>query len=84
MEVSIPARLEVDSWGYATRAACSGVGSAMLPTFLCEDELGRGRLVRLFPSHAAEEKPFWLVCPSIRNVSRPVAALRDALHEAFP
>lgn len=84
VEVSVPVRLQVDAWGYATRAACSGVGIAMLPTFLCEDEQRRGQLVRILPGYCLEDKPLWLVYPSVRNLSRPVAALRDALHAAFP
>lgn len=84
VEVSVPVRLEVDSLGYATRAACSGVGIAMLPTFLCEEEHARGQLVRVLPAYAVEEKPLWLVYHAARNLSRPVAALRDALRDAFP
>lgn len=83
VQVSVPVRLEVDSFGYATRAACSGVGVAMLPTFLCEEEHGRGQLVRVLPGYLVEERPLWLVYPSKRNLSRAVAALRDALSEAF-
>jgi DNA-binding transcriptional LysR family regulator len=83
VQVSVPVRLEVDSFAYATRAACSGVGIAMLPTFLCEEERGRGQLARVLPGYAVEERPLWLVYPSKRNLSRAVAALRDALSEAF-
>jgi DNA-binding transcriptional LysR family regulator len=83
VEVALSVRLEVDAWGYATRAACSGVGIAMLPTFLCEDELRRGELVRVLAGYSIEEKPLWLVYPSGRHLSRPVAALRDALRAAF-
>lgn len=83
VQASAPVRLEVDSYGYATRAACSGVGVAMLPAFLCEDELARGHLVRILPSYSAEERPLWLVYPSKKNLSRAVAALRDALGAAF-
>ncbi len=84
VHVSVPVRLEVDSFGYATRAACSGVGIAMLPTFLCEEERARGQLVRVLPRYTLEERPLWLVYPSKRNPSRPVAAVRDALLAAFP
>lgn len=84
VEVSVPVRLEVDTWGYATRAACSGVGIAMLPTFLCEEEQRRGLLERVLPGLALEEKPLWLAYPSRRNLPRPVAALRDAMLQAFP
>ncbi len=83
VEVPVQARLEVDAWGYATRAACSGVGIAMLPTFLCEEEVRRGELVRVLPAYALEDKPLWLVYPSARHLSRPVAALRDALLAGF-
>lgn len=82
--VDIPVRLEVDAVGFATRAACSGVGIALLPTFLCEDELRRGQLVHVLPSYVVEDKPLWLVYPSRRNPARPVLALREALERAFP
>lgn len=83
IEVPVSVRLEVDAWGYATRAAVSGVGIAMLPTFLCEEEQRRGDLVRVLPAYTMEEKPLWLVYPSARNLSRPVSALRDAIAAAF-
>lgn len=84
VQVAVPVRLEVDSFGYATRAACGGVGIAMLPSFLCEEERRRGELIRILPGYALEERPLWLVYPSRRNLSRPVAAVRDALLAAFP
>ncbi len=60
-------------------AVLAGFPLGGLPTFLCEEEVRRGELVRVLPAYALEDKPLWLVYPSARHLSRPVAALRDAL-----
>lgn len=81
--VDLTPRLEVDAWGFALRAACSGVGIAVLPTFLCEDERKTGALVQVLPAYSIEEKSMWLVYSSARHLSRPVVAVRDAIRAAF-
>ncbi|MFZ5446437.1 MAG: LysR substrate-binding domain-containing protein [Myxococcota bacterium] len=82
--VEVRPKLSVDSWGYALRAALSGVGVALLPTFLCAAEVKRGQLVRVLPSWGLPESTLWLVYPSGRYLPRAVAAVRDALLAAFP
>lgn len=81
--VKVPARVSVDSWGYALRATLSGVGIALLPTFLCAAHLERGELARVLPAWGLAEAKLWLVYASARYLPRPVAALRDALLKGF-
>lgn len=81
--VQVQARVSVDTWGYALRAALSGVGIALLPTFLSAAHLERGELVRVLPTWGLAEAKLWLVYASARYLPRPVAALRDTLLEAF-
>jgi len=83
VKTEVRARLSVDTWGYAVRAACGGVGIALLPLFLCEAERASGALVRVLPSYSLEDTVLWLLYPSARYLSRPVVALRDSLTLAF-
>ena len=82
--IAVRPRLTVDAWGYAARAAASGVGIALLPLFLIGPELSTGGLVRVLPSWGLPGSALWLVYPSARYLPRPVVALRDALTRAFP
>ena len=77
--LTVCARLGVDHFAYALRAAVSAVGLALLPLFLCEAEVSRGELVRVLPRHAMRDTPLHLVYLTGRYLSRPVAALRDVL-----
>ncbi|MFO0660630.1 MAG: LysR substrate-binding domain-containing protein [Polyangiaceae bacterium] len=81
--VVVQPRLTVDASGFALRAATSGVGIALLPLFLCEDEVRLGKLVRVLPEWGLPEKKLWLVYSSARYLPRPVAELRDAILRAF-
>ncbi len=77
--IEVSARLGVDHYAYALRAAVSGVGVALLPLFLCEAEVSRRALVRVLSRYAMRDTALNLVYPSGRYLSRPVAALRDFL-----
>lgn len=82
--VELRPALTVDAWGYALRAAVSGVGVTLLPSFLCADEVLHGQLVRVLPGWSLPETTLWLVYPSARYLPRAVAAVRDAISRAFP
>jgi DNA-binding transcriptional LysR family regulator len=77
--VEVAARLGVDHFAFAVRAATSGVGVALLPLFLCETEVTSGQLVRVLPGVGLRDTVLQLVYPSGRYLPRAVAALRDAL-----
>jgi hypothetical protein len=75
----VTGRLGGDGFAMARAAALAGAGVALLPGFLCLDELAHGALVRVLPRHAHRGQPVYLVLPSPRLVPARVAALRDFL-----
>ncbi|SDM41071.1 DNA-binding transcriptional regulator, LysR family [Oryzisolibacter propanilivorax] len=61
------------------QAAVSGLGAALLPRFLIEQELAAGSLVQLAPQALASAGAYHLVYPEARAHTPLVVALRDWL-----
>lgn len=68
-----------DQFATVAQAAMVGVGVALLPTFLIQDELASGKLVRALnlPMESAER--YYLVWPSERSAHAPLMIFRDWL-----
>lgn len=64
-----------DQFSMVSQAAASGLGAALVPRFLVEEELASGRLVLLFPIPLATRSAYFLV--------RPESEGRSALLRAF-
>jgi LysR family glycine cleavage system transcriptional activator len=59
------------------QAAIAGLGVAVLPTFVCEDELASGRVVEAFAdTRVATGKGYWLVYPERRAELPALRAFR--------
>lgn len=56
-----------------------GVGVALLPTFLIQDELASGRLVRALNLPMESPERYYLVWPSERAPHPPLVVFRDWL-----
>jgi len=74
----------IASGGTALHAlALAGLGPAMLPDWLVDDDVAAGRLVDLFPDHRATATSFetavWLLYPSRSFLPRKVRAMIDFL-----
>ncbi len=82
-DVSVPIRSRVagDSMGFATRAARSGLGIALLPEGVVRTEVQTGRLVRVLASYATEGQGLYAVYPSNRQLSANVRAFLDIVIE---
>lgn len=72
--VAVGGRLLVNSGPAIRAAALEGIGIALLPEVLAADDLAAGRLVRLFPDHAAPTLPLHLLTPPDRH---PTPKLRS-------
>ena len=66
------------------RDACrEGLGIALVPTFMCGDDLKSGRLVRVLPEWTGPAGAMFAVYPGGRHVRTAVRQLIDALVEDF-
>lgn len=67
------------------QCAISGMGLALLPSWLIEDDLRDGRLVNVFPNYDVTATEFdtaaWLICPSRAYVPLKVRVFIDFLKQ---
>ncbi|MCK0197218.1 LysR family transcriptional regulator [Ancylobacter sp. 6x-1] len=68
-----------DQFATAAQAAMAGLGVALLPTFLIEDELRDGRLVPAYDAPMTGEEAYYLAWPRDRTAHPPLIAFRDWL-----
>lgn len=66
----------VDQFAMAAQAAMSGLGVALLPTFLIEAELARGDLVQAIGAPVQSAERYFLACPPSRATYPPLVAFR--------
>lgn len=64
--------------------ARSGAGLAQTYRFIVEDDLARGALVELLPSHGGTSRPFYLLYPHARHLPLRVRTFVDFLVARFP
>ena len=71
-----------------TASAVAGLGIALLPDWLCRDELADGSLVDLFPDYECAAADFgtstWLVYPSRDYMPLKLSAFIDCLKSEIP
>lgn len=80
-EVALRPRLIANDYDMLRTVACAGYGVALLPEFLCAEELRAGRLRRLLAPWAAPEMPVVALYPSTRHLPPKVLALLELLRE---
>lgn len=68
-----------DQFATATQAAIAGLGVALLPRFLFEEELASGKLVTALDLPLRSDAAYYLVWPSARETYPPLVAFRDWL-----
>ncbi|MFB6453417.1 LysR family transcriptional regulator [Bradyrhizobium tunisiense] len=68
-----------DQFATVAQAAMVGVGVALLPTFLIQDELASGKLVRALDLPIESAERYYLVWPPERATHPPLVAFRDWL-----
>ena len=82
--VAIVARYAVSSVELVHRAALEGHGIAVLPSFLCADDLEQGRLVPVLEGWSPGEVVVHLVYPSSRHLPARVRAFVDLVIARLP
>lgn len=68
-----------EQFAMVAQAAAAGLGLAILPRFLVEEELRSGVLVTPFDRPSRSEEAYWLVYPEEKAALPTVAAFRDWL-----
>lgn len=68
-----------DQFATVAQAAMVSVGVALLPTFLIEDELASGKLVRALNLPIESAERYYLVWPPERSTHPPLTVFRDWL-----
>lgn len=63
--------------------ARAATGLSVLPTYLAQEDVVAGRLVRVLPSWSLPVGTLFFVHPAAKHVPRKVTALRDFLVEAL-
>ena len=66
----------LDQFAMVAQAAIAGLGLALLPDFLIEEELARGTLVTALDRPLRSEGAYWLVWPADRAEHPPLVAFR--------
>jgi len=82
--IAIVARYAVSSIELVHRAALAGHGIAVLPSFLCANDLERGKLVPVLREWSPGEVSVHLVYPSSRHLAARVRAFVDLVIERLP
>lgn len=73
-----------EQFAMVAQAAQAGLGAAIVPRFLVEDELRSGLLVVPFDRPVESRQAYWLVYPQEKRDRPPVAAFRAWLLAACP
>ncbi|SOC12736.1 LysR family transcriptional regulator [Rhodobacter maris] len=68
-----------DQFATAAQAAMVGLGVALLPEFLIEEEIGSGRLVVPLDARMRSDEAYYLCTPHARGQTGPVEAFRTWL-----
>jgi DNA-binding transcriptional LysR family regulator len=83
VSVQVDGRLKIDSAEALRRAVLRGLGIAMLPSMLVNDDLREKRLVEILPNFAAPERPLNLLYLRERQTSPKLRSFIDFIVERF-
>ncbi len=68
-----------DDFFFLREAVLAGAGIGLLPALQCEQDLARGRLVRVLSAYTGPAAPLHIVWPASRHVPRRVVLVREWL-----
>lgn len=81
IEVKVQPRLTVNVFELMHEAAQAGLGVAMMPDYLCAEDLAKGRLQQVLPRWSSARIVVHAVYPSTRQLSPRVTAFVELLRE---
>lgn len=84
ISVRVTGNLRANNGDALLAAVHAGLGIAVLPAFICGDDVARGRVVDLFPEHTETQASIWAVHTDNRHVPAKVRAFIDWLAAAPP
>lgn len=73
-----------DQFALMIEAAIAGLGVALLPHYIAQNEIAAGRLVPVLQTAVAGTGSYWLAWPPARESYRPLMALREWLETEVP
>lgn len=79
-----PPAMLFDQFATMQQAAIHGLGAAILPLFLIEDDLARGRLAPLHGTPIPAQGAYYLVWPANRPLRAPLASFIAWLKDSLP
>jgi DNA-binding transcriptional LysR family regulator len=79
--LSAPPRVRGDDMFFVREAVRAGAGLGLLPSFLAQEDVETGRLVRVLPRFSDPVSTLYLAYPRTQHVPRKVEAFRDLLLE---
>lgn len=81
LNASSPAMVMADSASSLLAFALAGAGVAILPAWLVQDEIVRGRLIHLLPDHLFPPQGIYALYPNTRHVPEKVRTFIDFLRD---
>jgi len=75
--------MAADDFMFLREAVLAGAGIGLLPALLCEQDVARGRLVRLLSPYIGPSASLQVVWPASRHVPRRVVLVREWLVKAL-
>lgn len=84
IDVKVKSCLHINHGGAIREAALRGLGIALLPRFVVEDELRRGLLVPVLSDHPLPSSALYAVFPASGRIDRATRALVDWLAARLP
>ena len=83
VDVRVRPRLAVNDVDWVHDAASRGIGIALLPEYVCREDLHAGRLRQVLTEWSLEETPLHALYPTPRHLSRKVVTFIEMLRDGF-
>ena len=77
--VTVKGPVAADDFTFNREAVLAGAGVGLLPALHCEQDVARGRLVRLLNAYSGPSAPLHVVWPPSRHVPKRVMVVREWL-----